>query len=151
AVFRMNALALFESKSPVQRANVYDLFPSAYEPHFDPRFIFQKGCGMSEAIRAEIGAQFSVYSQEKVLIECFRNAGCIIVGGIEYFRVLHQVNAGKDVVRRVHPPANRQQELNGFISVKVADIASKEHKQSRNITVRQNLDAVRVLSGYCGN
>src|SRR5947209_5270149 len=82
----------------------------AGEMHFDAMPLGIVEGMVAEACQVETAAELAVDAREQIEIELRRDAGAIIVGGIEDFRILHQVNADdKACAASQHAPGLAQE------------------------------------------
>ena len=91
AVLGIERLALREFE--LFAAQLDGLALQADQIHLDPLHLHIVGGVMDEGVQVEVGAQFAVGAQQDVLVEARRDAGGVVVGGMQPRRVLHQVDA----------------------------------------------------------
>ena len=103
-----------------------------------------------EACEIEIAAEFAVDAREQVEIELRGDAGGIVVGGVEHFGVLHQVDA--DDQRRAAPEHARgmAQERRRLVRLEIADGRAREKADARGRGLRRapaDANGLREIGG----
>ena len=71
------------------------------QAHLDPRVLGVVEGDVLEGVEVEVGAELAVEHAEHVLVELGRDAGGVVVGGLERVAVLDQVGAEQQAVARV--------------------------------------------------
>ena len=76
---------------------------------------------MLEGAKIEIGAELAVDARQQIEIEFRRDALGVVIGVIENFRILHQIDADHEQRARAQHAAGVAQEFAGFVRLEIAD------------------------------
>ena len=101
----------------------------ADQVHLDPAEVRAIAGLMLEPVEVEPAAQFAVDSFQEVEVEPGGHPLGVVVGGFEEARVLVEVGAEEQAVRRVHVPGQHREQLDGLVDLVVADAGTEEGEE----------------------
>src|SRR5437588_4014147 len=131
AVLGMDGLAGAEIESSPRYLDLLPLL--AGKMHFDAVALGIIEGLMTETCQVEVTAELAIDAREQIEVELRRDAGAIVIGGIEDFRVLHQVDADDEACTSSQHTSGLAQERAGFVRLQIADGRSREESGMRHV------------------
>src|SRR5262249_16458777 len=119
AVLGVDRLAGAELDDPSAHAHLLTLLPD--EVHLDAVAFAIVESAVVEAREIEIAIELAIDALEQVEVELRRQAGRVVVGGIENARVLHQVDPDDQRCAASQHAAGVAQESASFMRLEIAD------------------------------
>src|SRR6188768_3327219 len=86
---------------------------------------------MAKARQIEIAAKFAVHPRQDIQIELSRDAGGVVIGGVEHRNVLDEVDADDHGRALPQYAARLAEKLGGILRLEIADGRAREEPDAR--------------------